>query len=320
MIDQDELRKLILMDMNQCEQDATTQLPKNTDTPENKNENKPPLNDHNDSYYFSEEQLLKAGYLPKPAGLKPLESIDTETLKGDLIDVALPVPKNYYKGNMYGENKIPIYDSNGFDLFASETAYLSEIIKRFLPAEAVKMLPAHMKTGLDDNITDETDEKGNSILNANANSKDQHNDITTVKNNYTAIMKHPLAQKYNLQQKDMAITPENELEVRKFLSGIENTTVKPFSIKAGVLGVNDDCILMIGPPDPLHGQPGHLMAIFRDDMFNRFSSDKPEPQYDTHTFTVHYQPNVEIVHLVADKQGIDPRSCEMADEMIIIDT
>lgn len=48
--------------------------------------------------------------------------------------------------------------------------------------------------------------------------------------------------------------------------------VEPFSIKAGILGGNEDCLVAIGPPDPITGQPGLLYGFFKEGTFTKAPS------------------------------------------------
>jgi len=257
---------------------------------------------------FSEQQLLQAGYLPKPDSLRMPEPLSHQKLRSDLKDLAVPVPRDYYGGDMHGEGKVEVYDSRGYDLFGDPTKALADIIKHCLPGAADR-LPAKYLVSNSKSDHDPELEGDNS----------EYNELVPkemINTNYGAIMKHPLARELKLEPDDMALTAKNEIEVEKLLTGNELTMVKPWSIGFGVLGANEDCVLLIDEPDRLSGQPGQLLAVFREDFFT--DMPKAEQHYNPHTYTVQYDPekSEKCQILVQQDLPFAPDECEMATEMI----
>lgn len=281
-------------DMNRLEQeqDTVTQNQQSDDlkAPE-------PL-DNNEK--TDEEKLLAAGYLPKPTDLNVSKPMSHKILRAELKDVAVPVPRDYYTGNMNGDNKVKIYESRGHDLFGDGTQALVDIIKAYLPDAAIDKLPAKY---LDNS-------ESNSI---EIESKEHKN------TNYGAILKHKIARDYNITLKDMSLTSENEIEVQKLLTGNDLTLVEPWSIEGGIIGANDECLLLFDDCDQLSGQPGGLLAIYKSNFFT--SAPISECYYDPHTYTVHYQSESESqmkCRIINEKQyPFLPSDCEVAQEMIV---
>lgn len=303
-----DFEKLIMEDMKKLEQQ---QVEANEERAIIVKQQEQQEQEEPESSEFTDEQLLSAGYLPKPKGLRMPAPMSHHQLRGDLAQHVVPVPRDYYKGNMHGDGKVKIYDSRGYDLFGDATTALVDIIKAALP-EATDRLPAK--------YLDDTSRAGLPQLEGKED-ESRYNELVPkelVNSNYGAIMRHPLARELELKPEDMALSKNNEVEIEKLLTGNELTMVKPWSIPCGVLGANENCVLLIDSPDQLTGQPGQLLAIFREGFFTDMPNE--EVHYKAHTYTVQYDPgnDVKCQVIVQQELPFSPNECEMAEEMISI--
>lgn len=122
-------------------------------------------------------------------------------------------------------------------------------------------------------------QNGVSIMASSAS--DQSREIISVSDRLLSL---PLAKKYEITLKDIAINAGNEDQVAIFLSQDSSktfglVTVKPWSIPAGIIGGNDDMLILVGSPNAITGQPGQLLAIFKDNN-DRITNNTSVPVYD----------------------------------------
>lgn len=225
---------------------------------------------------MAQQLKLKAGYLLKPESLRIPRPIARFELHPDLVR-HVEVPRDYYKGDMFG-GKVYIYDSCGDDLFKEQSRALA-IINKWLP-EANDLIHGG---NLDDD--------GNYLPQLEGRELEEYQKMVSgdmINTNYGAIMRYSLARELKFKPNDMALTKENELEVKKLLTGNELTIIKPWSIPCGVLGANNDSILLIDEPNILTGQPGRLIAFIRTGVM--YKPDTYDIHYDPHTYDIHYDP------------------------------
>ena len=148
----------------------------------------------NESNEITKEQLAAAGYREKPVGMKnPNVGLDTDLLRSDLINVMVPLPKENLKGDMFGQGKVKIFAGKGLNLLDDEaTQRLSMLEHRF----------------------EEKDKSTNDVnVNVNADSEEK-GELSTIEN---YILSLPIAKKYNIEPKDIALTAENQKDVSTVL-------------------------------------------------------------------------------------------------------
>jgi hypothetical protein len=275
------------------------------------------------STYPTEEQKITAGYLPKPTCVSMSPPISIGQLRGDLKTIAIPIPKDFLLGDMHKEGKVAIYDSNGHNLLdhsyetivrlaalenasnARVAALESESNARIAALEsAIRMLAGGDKpvtcleaagqpepgTTTDPagqpepgTITDGQPEPGTITDPAGQPEPASTEIVGELAENVKQILSMPLAKQYKIECKDIVLCPENQQEIAKFITGNATTMVKPFSIPAGIIACNEYCIIAVDKPT-LQGQPGQLLAIFKDDYFDRAGG-----HYNPHTYDIYIE-------------------------------
>jgi len=180
------------------------------------------------------EQLAASGYSAKPVGLELPPAISVADLAGSLTNTAIPIPRDYLKPDMFNECSSVVFGHDGTNLLGGD-----------VPVQ-IKLLLAEPKS-----IT-ESDSEAGAII--------QKNDI------YDAIISLPISQALSIKREDIAITAENQQDIKKYLVNNDNglAIVKPFSIQSGVVGLTKingkDALIAFDKPT-MQGQPGQLLAL-----------------------------------------------------------
>jgi hypothetical protein len=246
---------------------------------------------------FTEAQRLAAGYLPKPSCVHMTSSISIKDLRGDLSTIAVPIPKDFLLGDMHGENKIPVYDSQCNNLLDTNyesnkrVAALEGALRTLVGVDMCKQLGLSLpSTGSLACLEDASA----SVLNPNLDKEI----VGDIPQNVQQIVSMPLAKQYKVECKDIVVCPENQYEIAKYILGNSTTIVKPFSIPAGIIACTEDCLVAIDKPT-ISGQPGQLLAIFRKKYFERTTST----HYNPHTYDVHIE-NAEVISTL--KEAVSP--------------
>src|SRR3989338_8751675 len=207
------------------------------------------------------EQRRAAGYCDIPAGAQLPAPISLATLRGNMANQAVPLPKDFLSGDMFGEGAIQIFGSDGTNLLDSASDRRLALLEQ--------------------KLTKSTD--------ADADGMSTGKEIVTINDRILSI---PLARELGIKAEDIAISAANEGEITKVLQnkGQGLTLVKPFSIPAGIIGGNDKVLVAFDRPDFRTGQPGQLLGIFRKDTFRSVPHEEvvynPNVEFDVNTQTI----------------------------------
>lgn len=203
------------------------------------------------------EQRTAAGYTHAPVGLAPPAAISVQELRSELMSRAVPIPRDFLKPGMFGYVDSVVFGVDGSNLLGGP-----------MPDCVLKL--EQKSISVDDTAGGEIIAQEQSVP-------------------YDAIISMKLAQELGIKREDIIVTPENQGEIKKYLSNNDHglALVKPFSIQAGIAGytkVNGkDALIAFDHPDLSTGQPGQLFAIVSDGTFRKAP-----------TGTVVYNPNVDI--------------------------
>ena len=220
---------------------------------------------------FTEEDRRRAGYLELPKGLEMPSAISTRALRCELNEIAVPMPLDMLLGDMHGQHKVSVIGSDGTNLIDSQGTRTANLL-----AKEAKLLAGKVNN----------EEPNDDVADAIIPSINDH------------IISLPLAQELGITAADIAITEKNEADIEKYLKGNANglTTVKPFSIPAGIIGQGSvkgkQALIAFDQPDYRTGQPGKLLAIFEK---GSFSDAPPEP--------VAYNPLDVLEEVVTETRG-----------------
>lgn len=203
------------------------------------------------------EQRAAAGYTAVPVGMAPPATISVVELRSELKSRAVPIPRDFLKTGVFGDQDSVVFGADGSNLLGGPT-----------PGCVLNL--EHKGCATDS-------EEGGAIIASSGSIV------------YDAIISLELAQELGIKREDLVVTNENQGEIKRYLCNNEHglALVKPFSIQAGIAGftkVNGkDALIAFDHPDIRTGQPGQLFAIVPDGVFRKAPTEQ-----------VNYNPNVEF--------------------------
>ena len=240
---------------------------------------------------ISDEMLAKAGYKNLPQGHATLPSISAEKLKGDLDGQPMPVPMSILQPNLYGELTVQIVASDGTNLLADESSRAAQ--RRALTQtrqnvvaviqDAVNVAPPQLDEPEEEEVAVAEQSPTQEVAVAIEEAVPSVDALVVQEYTEPAdfLLEVPIIKKLGITRKDIAITSENEDQIKLLAQNNEHglALVKPFSIPEGVVGYGKvdgkECVIAFDRPDERFGQPGQLLAIFEKGSFRKVPTEMP---------------------------------------------